>query len=445
MRVALTASTPWFPCKNTPDTVAYIASFLQVGRSEILQGYLSVAQTDYGGNIVTVPQQGYLLTPLWTKLTMPRPEQAHTHTTCLDLGDVASSERVVENDFKKSRQQRNILPSGRSLLCAVCILGLAAVCCLLHLEYRTLSVRQSQLEHQLASLVKFTDKMLQDRGLHRDSQLEFEEIVRVARDQENKNPRWKFEDSGEDVENIRRKRDASENGRVGHAPSVRNTRRRRPKNPRGLKTLLSPCTLGGAANCSDSRVPATNQDYPWIVKRGHRSPQDEYNPPSIHMVGTEGRIQMKNTQYFTWKHSHLSGKFDLCHRNQMKQKANEFIVIPQSGMYYVYSQVMYSDGRSPNVGHTTVLKRRDAEVVLMRSGSTEVDTQNVECTKGTFLSPSDSAYHGGVFKLSKGDRLGVSASAPGECFASSPEQTYFGAFMVSASVPVDNDNTLQNG
>ena len=119
-----------------------------------------------------------------------------------------------------------------------------------------------------------------------------------------------------------------------------------------------------------------------------------------------------------WKPSHTHG--------QMTFVGNSFLVAGVPGFYFIYSQIYYYDGSTNFMGHSTYIN----EKVVMQSVSSVVNETKKYNTN----------FHGGVFRLNKGDRISVRVPFTKAIFMKE-DKSFFGAFLVH---PVTN-STLNSG
>ncbi|XP_077987479.1 uncharacterized protein LOC144442082 [Glandiceps talaboti] len=321
------------------------------------------------------------------------------------------------NDSKFSGNPiRLFFAEAFKIVLTIAVVGLLISCCYLCIKCHIMEAKQHEYEEKLAILSRVTEKLLLNQGDY-DSLQELKEAFDSI-DMEEYGSRTGEEDSNTPV--IRQERDAQENGEVPCPPDIHNRMKRagkKRKNPRRPKIKKGP---PGSCTCNVTSIIEV-----YLNKtRKEQQAQASASLPSTHMVGHNGRIQTTLGQFFTWSHRYRDRSVDLAHSN-LRQEDSQYIDITQTGYYYVYSQVMYSDGRSPNVGHETVVKRGHTIVTLMKSGATE-ESSGV-------TPPSDSAYHGGVFRLLQEDKLGVRPLWSGQWIVDDPTKSFFGAFRTSAS------------
>ena len=111
----------------------------------------------------------------------------------------------------------------------------------------------------------------------------------------------------------------------------------------------------------------------------------------------------------------------------MKYRYGE-LEIPQTGLYYIYGQI-YFQADDPKVRETSMVhfvykKTKTHLSILLRSIMTKCQARQVE--KALY-----SGYHGGVFRLEKGDKLMVGVPPfLVSLVATSETASFFGAFMI---------------
>ena len=105
---------------------------------------------------------------------------------------------------------------------------------------------------------------------------------------------------------------------------------------------------------------------------------------------------------------------------------NGYLTIPKSGTYYVYNQMLLIDRRThrPHPVGTVTLKKPASSV----TGSNQWSV----IMKSFTSSQKESVYHGGLFQLEAGDKIGIqvarASQLPGVMLTAI--NTYFGVFLI---------------
>ncbi|XP_002127936.2 uncharacterized protein LOC100183532 [Ciona intestinalis] len=160
-----------------------------------------------------------------------------------------------------------------------------------------------------------------------------------------------------------------------------------------------------------------------------------------HVVGRRGSTiertrpyQQSPANYFEWdsQQQDLSG-LRLVDVIDDVRLDGTFLEIRASGYYYVYAQVTYyGKGLSP-IGHETVKINNNQRLVLMGSQMYQ-RIGSARYGMGNRMANSDSGYHGGVFYLLAGSKLGVRPMATNAPYHQSyfmqPTKSYFGLFFI---------------
>ena len=104
------------------------------------------------------------------------------------------------------------------------------------------------------------------------------------------------------------------------------------------------------------------------------------------------------------------------------------MVIPQTGRYYVYSQLYFQvEDNAQHMIHFVLLNRTVSQQIIMRSWATRCLHPKSRSEKSHFYS----SYQGGVFELQNGDHIMVGVSEDNDNSISSVESaSFFGAFML---------------
>ncbi|XP_068685142.1 collagen alpha-1(XVII) chain-like isoform X3 [Montipora foliosa] len=130
---------------------------------------------------------------------------------------------------------------------------------------------------------------------------------------------------------------------------------------------------------------------------------------SIHLVGDGTRINNPSSQRITnWRLRHREGSI-LYHRQTGR------VEVKKTGYYFIYSQMYYYDGSSPQMGHYTFV---NDDKVLESMGSV-ISTIRRYNTK----------YHGGVFLLEENDTISVGIPYT-KIYYMDREGSFFGAFLL---------------
>ncbi|TSR75238.1 Tumor necrosis factor ligand superfamily member 10 [Bagarius yarrelli] len=100
------------------------------------------------------------------------------------------------------------------------------------------------------------------------------------------------------------------------------------------------------------------------------------------------------------------------------------IVVPQKGIYFVYSQVNFVS-LSPTPNHQYLFRKTASYLELTMLGKADTSFRH-ESEAGVVW---HSSHQGALFQLEKGDRLSLCVSNMDAVFLQ-PEATYFGAYMI---------------
>lgn len=104
------------------------------------------------------------------------------------------------------------------------------------------------------------------------------------------------------------------------------------------------------------------------------------------------------------------------------------IVVPQGGVYFVYSQMNFMTSRSrPDLQLVQYLFKRTAshpELIMLGKAGALSRRLDTECGVGLY-----SSHQGALFQLEQGDRLLLCVSNM-DTVLLQPEATYFGAFII---------------
>jgi len=122
---------------------------------------------------------------------------------------------------------------------------------------------------------------------------------------------------------------------------------------------------------------------------------------------------------------HWENSLGFAHSSGGMQYENGELIIPQSGRYYVYSQLYFQvEDDRPHMIHFVHLNRNGTQQAIMRSVSSRCRAKKAK----TFLY---SSYQGGVFELENGDHIFVGVSEGNTKSISTAESaSFFGAFLV---------------
>lgn len=199
----------------------------------------------------------------------------------------------------------------------------------------------------------------------------------------------------------------------------------------GLSTLLMTGQL---------RVPGKDCMFPTIAeKRSEPSPQPVYTPsrdkPRAHLTVLRQTLapHPKNQlPALHWEHD-LGLAFT---KNRMNY-TNKFLVIPESGEYFIYSQITFrgttsecgdiSQGRRPNKPDSITV------VITKVADSYPVPEYLLTGTKSMCEMSTNwfqPIYLGAMFSLEEGDRLMVNVSDISLVDYTKEDKTFFGAFLI---------------
>ncbi|XP_078378824.1 uncharacterized protein LOC144661971 isoform X2 [Oculina patagonica] len=141
--------------------------------------------------------------------------------------------------------------------------------------------------------------------------------------------------------------------------------------------------------------------------KGEQGPPGLMVAESAHLVGNGKRVVHAGTVH-RWRESHVNGSITF------RRHVGE-LVIGRSGMYYVYSQMYYSDCSTYSMNHYTLLNGRKilGSISSVAACRTHYNTN----------------FQAGVFHLNRGDILKVEVYRSKTYYMDDP-YSYFGVFML---------------
>ncbi|XP_077868913.1 uncharacterized protein LOC144359848 isoform X2 [Saccoglossus kowalevskii] len=229
-------------------------------------------------------------------------------------------------------------------LLLVAVTALGSVSCALYASNIALISKQHANERRFQALYDITSEVLAMEGLD-DLQRRFSQ---------------EYGDESkltENVENDRDVRDTSDNAPEIPCPSeivvqrVKRKSRKKPKRKeRRVRCVQGP--PGPPGNCSCNLTSLLEEE---MTSRKRIDVSNGLS--SFHMIGHE-HVITSNGGYFSWKREYTESYFELAHDRIESRGGHEvqYITITVPGYYFVYSQLMYADGRSLNIGHKTVVE-----------------------------------------------------------------------------------------
>ncbi|XP_043836102.1 tumor necrosis factor ligand superfamily member 15 [Dromiciops gliroides] len=172
-----------------------------------------------------------------------------------------------------------------------------------------------------------------------------------------------------------------------------------------------------------------------LYPRAYVSPRSNMDKPRAHLTAIRQKsiTPMKDSwPALQWEHK-LGSAFI---KNQMNY-TNKFLVIPESGDYFVYSQVTFR-GSTPECGKINQKNRSTkpdyiSQVITRVTDRYPEPTQLLTGTKSiceigrTWFTP---IYLGAVFPMQEGDKLMVNVSDISLVDYTKEDKTFFGAFLL---------------
>ncbi|XP_004677458.1 PREDICTED: tumor necrosis factor ligand superfamily member 15 [Condylura cristata] len=170
------------------------------------------------------------------------------------------------------------------------------------------------------------------------------------------------------------------------------------------------------------------------------SPQKAYVPPTVREKPRAHLTVLKPTPTQSMKNQfqvlHWEHELGLAFTKNRMNYTNRFLVIPEPGDYFVYSQVTFR-GTTSNckIGQKNQLNKPDSIIVIITK-LTDSYTEPTQLLMGTksmceigssWFQP---IYLGAMFSLQEGDKLTVNVSDISLVDYTKEDKTFFGAFLL---------------
>ncbi|KAL2781975.1 tumor necrosis factor ligand superfamily member 15 isoform VEGI-251 precursor [Daubentonia madagascariensis] len=203
----------------------------------------------------------------------------------------------------------------------------------------------------------------------------------------------------------------------------------------GLTTYLLVCQLRAHGEACVQLQTLKEQEFGPSHQRAYTPLRDDGNKPRAHLtVVRQTPMQHLKNQFpaLHWEH-----ELGLAFTKNRMNYTNKFLVIPESGDYFVYSQVTFRGTTSEcgEISQGSRLNKPDSITVLITkvTDSYPEPTQLLMGTKSVCEVGSNwfqPIYLGAMFSLQEGDKLMVNVSDISLVDYTKEDKTFFGAFLL---------------